>query len=353
MNFSEQITRDQHKSISWINNLRLIAMFAVVVLHTASPLLFNYKTTPLQNWLAADVYNALTRFAVPVFVMITGALLLSREYALTDFLKKRLGRLILPFIFWSLVYVAYRLYNEEIFFTNDTWANTKMVLHQLQTGSYYHLWYVYTLIGLYLVIPVISKFVNNATETELLYFLAIWMLTTLLGKPYFTRFATAIDLHNFTGYIGYLVLGYYLAYKQFHFKDIAFKALFIYLAFVLLIAVGTYYFALKSPELSTFYYEPIGPFIIALSTSAFLTARFTVVKAAKVIGWISDKAGRFTFGIYLCHALVLTLLDLAGVNYTLFSPVLSIPFIALLCFVLSWFLIYMLSKIPFIKYLTV
>jgi surface polysaccharide O-acyltransferase-like enzyme len=99
MTFNQESAQDTPQSIAWINNLRLIAMFAVVILHTASPLLFYHTGNPMQDWLVADIYNALVRFAVPVFVMITGALLLHRDYELGDFLKKRIGRLILPFLF--------------------------------------------------------------------------------------------------------------------------------------------------------------------------------------------------------------------------------------------------------------
>lgn len=82
MRFNQESAQDTRQNIAWINNLRLIAMFAVVVLHTASPLLFYHKGNPIQDWLIADIYNALVRFAVPVFVMITGALLLHRDYEL-------------------------------------------------------------------------------------------------------------------------------------------------------------------------------------------------------------------------------------------------------------------------------
>ncbi|MDN5284575.1 MAG: hypothetical protein JWR38_849 [Mucilaginibacter sp.] len=350
MKFSETIIRDKEQNITWINNLRLIAMFAVIILHTASPLLFKFKGTPAQQWLVADIYNALVRFAVPVFVMITGALLLNKEYELTDFLKKRLGRLIIPFIFWSLIYVAYRWYNEEFVFTGNVWIDTRFVIHQLQTGSFYHLWYVYLLIGLYLFIPVISKFVRYATEKELLYFLAIWFLTMLLSKPYLSKFDTAIDLHNFTGYVGYLVLGYYLTYKKLNIKYLYSIAILTFIGLVSVIAAGTHYLQLKNHELSTFFYEPIGPFIVILSASALLIAKHTVIKLNPATERIINNAGKFTLGIYLSHALILALLDMAEINYILFSPILSIPLIALLCFLLSWLLIYIMSKLPLLKH---
>ena len=162
------------QNIDWISNLKLIALYAVIVLHCSSPLLAQFGKVAVGDWLTADIFNALTRFAVPAFVMITGALLLHKEYEIGSFLKKRLSRVVIPFLFWSLVYIAYSWYNEEITFGSDIGANIRQVLHLLKYGSSYHLWYVYMLIGLYFFIPVIGKFVRNASENEILYFLIVW-----------------------------------------------------------------------------------------------------------------------------------------------------------------------------------
>jgi len=161
MKFSEAIVKDKAHNINWINNLRLVAIFAMIVLHTAAPLLARYKQSSPADWLTADFYNALVRFAVPVFVMITGALSLHRQYHTRDFLKKRIGRLVIPFVFWSLVYIAYKFWNEEFTFTGNLWPDVKFVFQQFQTGAYYHLWYVYLLLGLYLLIPVLAVFVQQ------------------------------------------------------------------------------------------------------------------------------------------------------------------------------------------------
>jgi surface polysaccharide O-acyltransferase-like enzyme len=351
MKFSETIIQDDKQNITWINNLRLIAMFAVIVLHTASPLLFLYNSAPVSNWIVADIYNAIVRFAVPVFVMITGALLLHREYELSDFLKKRIGRLILPFLFWSLVYIGYQWYLEIVVFNNDAWANVKLILHQLKTGASYHLWYVYLLIGLYLFIPILSKFIRNATEKEILYLLAIWFLTMLISKPYLTQFDTAVDLRYFTGYMGYLVLGYYLAYKRFTIPYLAFPALLIFTACVVLITCGTYYLQIKNHALSTFFYEPIGPFVVALSASVFLAAKNINGKMKPIFNTIFLNAGKYTLGIYLSHALVLNILELNNITYAIFNPIAGIPLVALLCFIISWLAIYTLEKIPLLKYI--
>lgn len=349
MKFSDIISQGK-QNISWINNLRLVAMFAVIVLHTASPLLFKFADSPLSWWMAADMYNAIVRFAVPVFVMITGALLLHRKYELSDFLKKRIGRLIVPFLFWSLVYIAYRWNNEEFYFTNNLWTNMRMVLHDLKWGSYYHLWYVYLLFGLYLFIPILSKFVQNASEKELLYFLSIWFVAIIISKPYFTRLDSAIDLRNFGGYIGYLVLGHYLAYKPFRIRGLLFIAVAVFAGMAALIAAGSYIFEVEGSGLNTFFYEPLGPFVLVLSSSAFLIARYAVLDIKpKTQSWL-DGASKYTFGIYLSHALVLNGFELMDINYRVLHPALSIPLIALACFAIAWLLIYFLSKLPVLKY---
>ncbi|GGH06643.1 acyltransferase [Mucilaginibacter phyllosphaerae] len=350
MKFSDGISQSGTQNICWINNLRLVAMFAVIVLHTASPLLFKYDSSPIHHWLAADIYNALTRFAVPVFVMITGALLLHREYKLTGFLKKRIGRLIIPFLFWSLVYIAYQWYIEVITFTDSIRTNAHIVYYQLKNGSYYHLWYVYLLFGLYLFIPVLSKFVRNASEKELLYFLLIWFVAMIVSEPYLTIFNTAIDLHNFTGYIGYLVLGYYLAYKKFSIRGQLFISVALFVSFAGIITAGTYYLQLRSKGLLTLFYEPIGPFVLVLSSAAFLTAKNSSFKLNPIINKTIQNASKYTLGIYLSHALVLNGFELMDIDYHILPPVLSIPLIAIACFLVSWLLIFTLSKLPLIKY---
>lgn len=345
------VSHHKHKNLDWINNLRVLAMFMVVIIHTSSPLIMGYGRVPLSDWLWGDFYNALARFGVPVFVMITGALLLPREYELGDFLKRRLGRIITPFIFWSLVYVAYAWYNEDITFTPDIWADTKIVLHQLKFGAYYHLWYVYMLIGLYFVIPVLSRFVRNASEKEIIYFIVVWLAVMFLAQPYLARFSPSVDMHYFAGYIGYLVLGHYLATKEFSPKFTRGWLLLLFALTLALIVGGTYWSCLQKQGL-TLFYEPLGPPIVLLSSSVFLLARFTVIKWSSPLKKARDLICAYTFGIYLAHAL---LLDILGdpdyninINWQLCHPSLSIPVTAIVCFGLTLLLVYIISKIPFV-----
>jgi surface polysaccharide O-acyltransferase-like enzyme len=355
---SQSLPNNKAQPLGWINNLRLIALFAVIMLHCSSPLLADYGKAPYNQWLAADFYNALTRFAVPVFVMITGALLLGKEEDVFVFLKKRLGRVVAPFLFWSLVYVAYAFYIDEIPYTGHAWVTVKQVLHQLKYGSSYHLWYVYMLIGLYLIIPVLGKFIRNASQKETIYFLAVWLLVMLFSQPYLMRYNPQVDVRYFGGYIGYLVLGYYLANKVFNSSRMVILMALLFVLSVGLITLGTAMLYHYYNGISTLMYEPLSWPVVLLSSSAFLLMRFAQPKVSPVLIRVRDLVCKYNYGIYLGHALILTLLDdpdLTGfsLSYKSFNPFVSIPVTAFVCFALTLLMVYLINKIPFIgKYIS-
>lgn len=306
-----------------------------------------YGKVSMSDWMVADFFNAIVRFAVPAFVMVTGALLLHREYEIGHFLRKRLVRVVIPFIFWSLVYVGYSWYNEDVTFTEDVWRNIAMVLHLLKTGSAYHLWYVYMLIGLYFFIPIIGKFVRNASEKEILYFLVVWFAVMLISQPYLSRYNPSVDMHYFAGFAGYLVLGHYLAFKEFNIRHLQLWMILLFVASVLLIALGSRMLAGGSPWPGTMFYEPVSPFVVLLSGSAFMVFKLSKTNLSPVMIRIRDFAGNFNYGIYLAHALILFLLDdLLGISYKLCTPIVSIPLTALICLVITLALVWLVNKIP-------
>jgi surface polysaccharide O-acyltransferase-like enzyme len=321
----------------------------VIVLHCSSPLLMQYGKVPASDWWTADFLNAITRFAVPVFVMITGALLLHREYEIGDFLKKRLTRVVVPFLFWSLVYVWYSWYNEEITFGSDTWANIRLVLRLLKDGSSYHLWYVYMLIGLYFFIPVIGKFVRNASEKEILYFLVVWFAVLLITQPYLSRYNPAVDMHYFAGFAGYLVLGHYLAFKDFNVKHLRLWMIVLFVFSIALITIGSWLVIPYPKWPGTMFYEPVNPAVLMLSGSVFVIIKLTMPKVSPMVTRIRDFAGKYNYGIYLSHALVLYFLDDPfGISYKLCAPIIAIPLTALVCFIISLGLVWIISKVPLV-----
>lgn len=228
--------------VVWLDVVRLVAMFTVVCCHSTDP--FNFCPDPsapdlgeIKLWGA--VYGALLRPCVPLFVMLTGALLLPVSTTNTAaFYRKRIGRVFFPFVLWGLLYNLFPWFLGMLGFAPDTLLNffpysgDDATQQSLAVSMKWiseiplnfspvpvHLWYIYLLIGLYLYMPIFSAWVELASEKAKLWFLVAWGVTTLL--PYYFQYVSPYiwgscswnqfhALYYFAGFNGYLLLGHYL-----------------------------------------------------------------------------------------------------------------------------------------------
>lgn len=331
----------------WIENSRAIATIAVILLHVAADLLYTIGKGPIEIWWIGNIYDGLTRFSVPLFFMISGALLLNKDYELKTFLKKRFVRLVPPLLFWSLVYLVYNnlIYETTVY---NVLEFIKTVVRGLLYGSEDHLWFVYEMIGLYLFIPIIRKYINHSTTNEILYFLIIWIITVLAYNPYLHKYFPSVNLLNFTGYMGYMILGYYLT--TFTVKKNFLAFLFIFVGAFATI-YGTYVESLAINSYSGIYYDYHSINIVVFTLGVFLLLKKTSINnktARKIIAFISDHS----FGVYLGHILVLQILNRNGLDWTIASPWLTIPFITICCLIVSLVIVYLLRLIKFGKYIS-
>ncbi|SFD16179.1 acyltransferase [Algibacter pectinivorans] len=331
----------------WLDNIRVISTLAVVMLHVASPIIPKYGNIPDNIWMIGNIYNGAVRFCVPLFFMLSGALLLSKDYNLNSFLKKRFWRIIPPFIFWSLVYIIYdHVLNGKKSYTLIDF--TKLVIRKIFNGSQHHLWFVYTLLGLYLFIPILRKWVKNSSNNEILYFLIIWLVTIIYSLQNYKLYLPKIPLTNFAGYIGYIVLGYYLSNFKIKNKYIPIS---MFLIGLIITIVGTYGITVSKNEFSEYFYKYLAPNVILSSAGMFLMLKNTSIKNKKtkqIICFFSDQS----FGIYLLHLLILTILNFIGINWSFINPIIAIPITTIICFLLSSLTIHLLRKIKYGKYIS-
>ena len=236
MNLSNQ--KNQH--IVWLDVVRFIAMFTVVCCHCTDPFNFYPGTAPnigeIKLWGA--IYGSVLRPCVPLFVMITGALLLPVRGDASTFYKKRIPRVFYPFLIWSVLYNLFPWItgllglNPQIILDFFPYAGEEVMQQSFSVSLEYilmipfnfsilavHMWYIYLLIGLYLYLPVFSAWVEKASERAKLMFLLAWGVTLLL--PYYYQFVSNYlwgtcswnsfgMLYAFAGFNGYLLLGHYL-----------------------------------------------------------------------------------------------------------------------------------------------
>ena len=306
--------------------LRALATVSVVALHASGPVLYSYGAIAPGEWWTANVVDSAVRFSVPVFLMLTGALLLPRVEATGSFLKKRFSRLIGPFIFWSLIYLAVALYFQPR--GSDSWT---FFQQRLQSGISYHLWYVYMLAGIYLILPVLQRWIALAERRDLEYFLLLWLIALFASTQFVADHLPDFNLVYFSGYIGYPVLGYYL--NTFFRKDksaagkgpetnlpagfsylyrnstrIALVALTI--GFVVT-AVATGWISKKTNRFDQTFYEYLSFNVIAMATGIFILGiNSSTEKTGKRTRAVIQILSRYSFGIYLSHVFVLKLATL-------------------------------------------
>ncbi|QKX05977.1 acyltransferase family protein [Aquimarina sp. TRL1] len=336
-------------TLFWADHLRVFATISVILLHVSAPILYEFKKIPDNLWWVGNIYDGATRFCVPIFFMLTGALLFRKEYSLTTFLKKRCYRIIPPFLFWSCIYIAYDFpYHKLQWDFSSLILVFKTIFSNLLRGSEYHLWFVYVLIGIYLLIPILSKWIKNASKKEIQYFLVIWGITSLIDIPGVREYIRFVDLRNFSGFIGYTILGYYLSVYKISNKNIWYIFLAIGSAITI---IGTYYLSEKNNSFTNYFYGYLTFDTILCATAIFILFKKAVItnpKYQKVIHSLSKKS----YGIYLCHILILSLLSSFNIDWKICHPSISIPVVTILCFTISSLLIFFIGKIKNTTYIT-
>ena len=172
------------ETIGWIDLLRVIACFLVVFAHCCDPFVARFDTDR-STFLQGCAAGSAVRSCVPLFVMMTGVLLFPLRSSMNEFYRKRIGRIVPPLIFWSVMlpvlYFVYLNYiattdNPTIDMSTFTWQMTVTKICTFIFNFNYDttpLWYLYMLIGLYFVIPVFGAWLDRASQKDVKLFLRI------------------------------------------------------------------------------------------------------------------------------------------------------------------------------------
>jgi len=351
--------KDSNNRSGWIDNIRVIATIAVIMVHVANLAVFT-KYSPNNSsgntiWWIGNLYDSSCCFCVPVFVMLTGALLLTQTIGLGNFLKKRLNRIVLPFLFWSLIYIGFNLALKF----RDEGAQSAIqnivpwLMLQCAHGAAPHLWYVYMIIGLYLFIPIIQPWVSVSSNKTLLYFLGIWFITLLFHQQKLFNVSSPLDLGYFTGYIGYLVLGYFIAERLVISKAILYGAILLFFSGIIFTLAGTYIYTVQQGYFSHAFYEYLTLNVLLASIGIFIFMKNQ--QATETHGspsLVKNFISRYGYGIYLSHLLVISILSHFKINYSLITPAIGIPLTTLICLAISAAIVYIINKLPYGKYIS-
>jgi surface polysaccharide O-acyltransferase-like enzyme len=254
-----------------VDLIRTVAIVGVILLHAANDLTVQKMDWfEIIRWNTVDFYQSVGRLGVPLFLLLTSALLLQPSKLnepLRVFFKKRLARIGLPFIFWGVVYFAWDFL--VVHNINNQPITSNSIIQGILTGPYYQFWYLYLLLGLYLLTPILRVIMAHATRDLIKYALILWFL----GASVTPVIALVTPLHldsnvlMITGYVGYFVLGAFLLTVQ-----VSRSRLALYTTTgIALTVIGTYVMAATIGGGEMFFFQGyLSPTIILAACSLFL-----------------------------------------------------------------------------------
>lgn len=333
------------RPIPWVDFMRFVGAFLVVLAHVDV-----WGGGP--NW-AQKLYYTLSRNGVPLFFMMSGYLLLSKEEDTWTFFKKRAARILIPFLVWSIFY--------DVLSTNgfaDTGltpdAILKMFIRILRGPRAAQLWFFYSLIGLYFFTPILRLFVARAKDSDILYYIALWFLITPVSflMEAFTPLKSGFELYYAAGYTGYFLLGLYLGRRQTTPRLLWTSLGLFALGFLFTFAVFYFDLSPRGDELALRSYPSLD--IILMAIGAFLLLKAAGERLSPRLERLSSLISPNAFGIYLVHSILMTGMAAAwtslGFTTDAGPSLLVIPLVAVVAFLVSWAMTALMRKIPILRW---
>lgn len=340
--------------------LRVFASFTVIILHVSAQ---NWTSVPVTgfSWQVFNFYNSSVRCAVPVFIMLSGALFLQPERNVTirSMWTKRIPRLFVAYIAWSGIYALYT--HKGLIISGAPFTQVLKAVAATAFKSHYHLWFLPIMLGSYIAIPILRCITEHKNSKKLCtYFLTLFIIFGIfrptlfaLNIPYMnylSDFIGRFGLTFFSGWFGYMLLGYFLNTWELKLR----YRIVIYA----LGAVGWLVNCITCSLSSISAGEPVTLFFFEFSApTMFMSAAWFVffrygLGRGPLPGWICRLASAvsgLSFGVYLVHALFIDILARAGMDTLSFNALLSVPVISLAVLLISIAAAKLMSKIPVVN----
>ena len=359
------MTIQPQKRIIWLDVLRLVALLMVIAGHSVDMYNATPQDDPMNGFWGAFI-GSLMRPSVPLFAMMTGLLLLPVRESAGDFYRRRIPRVLVPMVIWSAIYdlvpwltgvlgmdlsVVSILYPFEFSPSQDfgdALHNIAMIPFAFN-GYTTHMWYIYMLIGLYLIMPFFSAWIEKNDRTLVRTFIIMWCCSLMLpylsqilspdlfGRCAWNEFGT---FYYFAGFAGYLLLGHLLGKgNPLPSRKIIAMGAMLYFAGYIITYTGfssmiVQYSYEQEPELIEMFWQFCSPNVALMAIGMFLAAQRVKIHSERVQRALANvtKCG---FGIYLMHYILLGPIILLLLPLGLPTPVCVIVTV-ILVFLLCW-----------------
>lgn len=344
--------KDINNRIFYLDFLRFISCLAVIMIHIC----VNYVVVnigSLDFWIG-NILDSMSRFGVPIFVMISGSILLSEKYYYSNEKNLRhIKKMIIFFIFWSILYCVYFQVFKPLYHNSS--IDIQKIIPTLITG-HYHLWYIPMLCGLYIILPLLRLWIKNCNKEYIEYFIVLsFLLVFLLPQlsiigsyysSYFNYIQVIIDSLNIKyigGYTMYFILGWYLNNYDIKRK----KSIYILgLTSILMEIIMTYILSIKN-NTPTQLYDNMSVNVLLQSIMVFIYAKSHYKRNLnrKNVNKIISFINKYSLGIYASHVLFIDMLYAVLRKCNIIKAYYTIPLVFISSLLLSLTTSFVIGKI--------
>ena len=338
--------------------VRVIAIFAVIVVHTSGTL---YRVTaPVTsfNWQVSNVYSTMGKFSICIFMMVSGLLFLNpkKNIEIKSLYRKNILRIVSAFIFWSLAYALFGLW-VKIGTNGFSGSYIHDFFIDVVNGNY-HMWFCYMIIGIYMIVPFLRLICSDEKLMKYFLILSIIMasiipVVQLLPDAVSQPLGIVVGQLRVTlvmGWVGIFVLGYYLSYCNITRKAEITSYVLGILSLVFTIIVNGVMSVRNGQS-----YEPLYDLtninILLTAIAVFIYFRLHVSKVD-----FSERSKKFilllsecSFGVYFIHVFMIIMFQQYALAQKLYNAVIAVPVLSAGVFILSTIAIYIFRKIPFAR----
>ena len=314
--------------------MRVIAISMIVLMHSPNPNSHN------PSFFSASMSYVTASWLV-LFFILSGSLLLDTHLSVMAFIKRRFSKILYPTLFWTVVYLIVSFLLKP---TDVATAIRKIASIPFSAQGHGVLWFMYTLAGLYLLTPILSRWLCSASKKEIKYYLFLWVVTLLY--PYLDLVVDINEsdtgiLYYFTGYVGYFVLGYYL---KNHYQ---FRYWHVIVAFLIAFFIPV---ALYSSGMEFDFYSMLWYLSLPVASMAFCWYVLIMRLPNKKVPCI-EQMSKLSFGVYFVHILFMRQVIWKIDVITQWSGVTQILTIAVITIIVSYLFSWLISRLPFSKYI--
>ncbi len=342
----------------YLDYLRIIAIVAVVILHAAGQKWYSVDFKGHQ-WQVFNIIDSAVRWAVPIFVMISGALFLdnNKKIEIKTLYSKYILRIFVATFTWSYIYMNYK---------KTPQITTQQTISKVIEGNY-HMWYLFMIMGLYMVTPLLRKITESKKITE--YFLILGTVMTFIvprvtalikmsEDPEVVAIINSInaavkDMHfNLTlGYTFYFVLGYYLT--TYDISKVVRILVYISgpIAYVTTFVLSDWH-SNQIGKASSYFYQELSINVLLMAICVFVFTKYELsrIKIGKITTKLVLHLSKCSFGIYLVHILIMDELNSKyNFNTLSYKPEISVLMVTVVVFILAYITSTILNMIPVVK----